>query len=69
MYYHQAVISVEVVETEPEQVYLQARKIASLCDNIVIKIPCHAKYYSVIKKLIDEGIPLNITLYFLLHKD
>lgn len=58
------IISVEVVEEEPDQMYLQARKLASLSDNIVIKIPCHANYYSVIKKLIAEGIPLNITLVF-----
>jgi transaldolase len=57
-------ISVEVVEEEPEQVYLQARKLASLCDSIVIKVPCHAKYYHTIKKLLAEGIPLNITLVF-----
>jgi transaldolase len=61
-------ISVEVTETEPEQVYLQARKLASLCDSIVIKIPCHAQYYHVIKKLIAQGIPLNITLVFSLSQ-
>lgn len=57
-------ISVEVVETTPENVYLQARKIASLCDNIVVKIPCHPSYYSIIKQLVNEGVPLNITLVF-----
>ena len=54
------VISVEVTETLPENVYLQARKIATLSNNIAVKIPCHADYYSVIKKLIGEGITLNI---------
>src|SRR5579863_2787666 len=53
-------ISVEVVETEPQQIYLQARKLSALCDSIVVKIPCYAAYYPVIRKLIDEGIPLNI---------
>lgn len=62
------IISVEVVETEPDRIYLQARKLASLCDNIVIKVPCHENYYSVIKKLIAEGIPLNITLVFSLSQ-
>lgn len=57
-------ISVEVTETEPDHVYIQARKLASLCDSIVIKVPCHTKYYHTIKKLIAEGIPLNITLVF-----
>jgi transaldolase len=58
------IISVEVTETEPESVYLQARKIASLSENIAVKIPCHPHYYSVIKKLVEEGISLNITLVF-----
>jgi len=58
------IISVEVTETEPELVYLQARKIASLSENIAVKIPCHPDYYSVIKKLVEEGITLNITLVF-----
>jgi transaldolase len=58
------IISVEVVETEPEKVYAQAHKIAALCDNIVVKIPCHATYYSVIKQLVEEEVTLNITLVF-----
>lgn len=58
------IISVEITETEPEHVYLQARKIAALADNIAVKIPCHANYYPVIKKLVSEGITLNITLVF-----
>ena len=61
-------ISVEVTQEQPEHVYIQARKLAALCDNIVIKIPCHAHYYTVIKKLIAEGIPLNITLVFSLSQ-
>jgi transaldolase len=58
------VINVEVTETEPEAVYMQARKIAALSDNIAVKIPCHPKYYTVIKKLVEEGISINITLLF-----
>jgi len=57
-------ISVEITETDPESVYLQARKIAALSDNIAVKVPCHAKYYTIIKKLVEEGITLNITLVF-----
>src|SRR5438477_1214481 len=58
------IISVEITETDPESVYFQARKIASLSDNIAVKIPCHPDYYSIIKKLVEEGITLNITLVF-----
>jgi len=58
------IISVEITETEPELIYVQARKIAALANNIAVKVPCHPNYYSIIKKLIDEGITLNITLVF-----
>lgn len=57
-------ISVEVTESDAEAVYKQAKAIAALHKNIVVKVPCHAKYYAVIKKLTDEGIKLNITLVF-----
>lgn len=57
-------VSVEVTEVEPQKVYEQAKKIAKLAPQISVKIPCHIKYYSVIKKLVDEKISLNITLVF-----
>jgi transaldolase len=57
-------ISVEVTEQEPGAVYKQAKEIAGLADNIVVKIPCHHQYYQVINRLVQEEIPLNITLVF-----
>jgi transaldolase len=60
----QGIVSVEVVETEPAAVYKQAREIFDLADNIAVKIPCHKQYYAVIKKLVNEGVRLNITLVF-----
>lgn len=57
-------VSVEVTEHSSVDVYNQAKKIAQISDNILVKIPCHPDYYSDIKKLIDEGIKLNITLVF-----
>lgn len=59
-------ISVEVTEKEPEAVYRQAKEIAALADNIVVKIPCHLDYYPVIKKLVEEDIKINVTLVFTL---
>lgn len=59
-------VSVEVTETDPEAVYTQAKAIALLSDTITVKIPCHTRYYEVIKKLVDEDISLNITLVFTL---
>lgn len=57
-------ISVEVTEQDPDAVYKQAKDIAALAENIVVKIPCHHNYYQVIRRLAHEEIPLNITLVF-----
>lgn len=57
-------VSVEVTEQSPEKVYAQAKLIAQLAPNVVVKIPCHKQYYPVIKQLSQEKIPLNITLVF-----
>ncbi len=59
-------ISVEVTQVKPADVYAQAKAIAKLSKNVWVKIPCHADYYPVIKKLVDEDIKLNITLVFTL---
>lgn len=59
-------ISVEVTEKDPEKVYTQAKKIAALAPNIVVKIPCHRDYYPIINRLVAEGIPINVTLVFTL---
>jgi transaldolase len=57
-------VSVEVTELEPAKVYDQAKKIAALASNIVVKVPCSPVYFEIIKNLVLEGIPLNITLVF-----
>ncbi len=57
-------VSVEVTEQKPEKVYDQAKEIAALAQNILVKIPCHRDYYPIIAKLVDEGVKLNITLVF-----
>jgi len=59
-------ISVEITEKEPEAVYNQAKKIANLSSNIIVKVPCHKKYYGIIHRLVQEGVLLNITLVFTL---
>lgn len=59
-------ISVEVTEKKPELVYKQAKAIAKLAKNVVVKVPCHRDYYEVINKLVKDKIKLNITLVFTL---
>ena len=57
-------VSIEVVVKEPEHVYKQAKEIAALADNVVVKIPFAEQYLPVIDKLTEEGVRLNITLVF-----
>lgn len=57
-------VSVEVTEKEPEAVYKQAKEIAALAKNIVVKIPCHKDYAAVIARLSREGVKVNVTLIF-----
>jgi transaldolase len=59
-------ISVEVTVTEPKAVADQARAIAKLAPNIVVKIPCYQPYYPIIAQLVREGIKINVTLVFTL---
>lgn len=58
------IISVEITEQDPNEVYKQAHEIAQLAKNIAVKIPCHENYYPIIKQLVLEKISLNITLVF-----
>lgn len=58
-------ISVETTEHNPDRLHEQARAIAALSPNIVVKVPCHAMYYPVIKSLVSEhNIAINVTLVF-----
>jgi transaldolase len=57
-------VSVEVTEREPGAIYEQAHKIAELAENIVVKVPCRREYVTVIERLVNEGVPVNITLVF-----
>jgi transaldolase len=57
-------VSIEVVKKDPQDVYGQAKEIASLSDNVVVKIPYAQEYLPVIKKLAQEGVKINVTLIF-----
>jgi len=57
-------VSVEVTEREPEALYEQAKRIAGLAPNVVVKIPCAEEYAHCIGRLVKEGVRLNITLVF-----
>lgn len=61
-----AEINVQVTELEPDKVYEQAKRIVQMAENMLVKIPCHKMYTPVIAQLIQEDIPVNVTLVFTL---
>ncbi len=64
----EAEINLQVTQTEPHKVYEQARDIARLADNMVVKVPCTQEYLPVIAQLVHDEIPVNITLVFSLSQ-
>ncbi len=57
-------ISVEVLSTDAEGMLQEARELAKLHENIVIKLPITAESLGVMKQLKEEGIKTNATLCF-----
>jgi len=57
-------VSVEVVSTQSQQIIEEARKLASLHENIVVKVPLIKEGIKAVKVLSGEGIKTNVTLNF-----
>ncbi len=57
-------VSVEVTCTEPHRMVEQAMGLASIAENIVIKVPASTEGIVVAERLKREGIKTNITLVF-----
>ncbi|MBR5318969.1 MAG: fructose-6-phosphate aldolase [Peptococcaceae bacterium] len=57
-------ISVEVLSSDADGMLQEARELAKLHENIVIKLPITAESLGVIKQLKAEGIKTNATLCF-----
>lgn len=57
-------VSAEVVSLEAEGMLVEARELAKIADNIVIKIPMIVEGLKAVKKLTAEGIKTNVTLVF-----
>lgn len=57
-------ISAEVVSLDSDGMIKEARKLAKIHDNIVIKIPMIIEGIKAVKKLTAEGIKTNVTLVF-----
>jgi transaldolase len=57
-------ISAEVISTEFEGMVQEARKLAEIHDNIVVKVPMTIDGIKATKTLTEEGIKTNVTLVF-----
>jgi transaldolase len=57
-------VSAEVVSTEFEGMAREARELAKIHENIVVKVPCTAEGLKTVKSLSQEGISFNMTLIF-----
>ena len=57
-------ISAEVVSLEADGMVEEARELAKLNDNIVIKVPMIVEGIKAVKRLSDENIKTNVTLVF-----
>ena len=57
-------VSVESVSTRAKDIIEEARGLASLADNVVVKVPICLEGLKAIKALANEGIDVNTTLIF-----
>jgi transaldolase len=57
-------VSAEVVSLDAEGMLAEAKELAKIADNIVIKIPMIIEGLKAVKKLTAEGINTNVTLVF-----
>ncbi len=57
-------VSAEVVSLESDGMLSEARELAKIADNIVIKIPMIVEGLKAVKQLTAEGIKTNVTLVF-----
>ena len=57
-------VSAEVISTECAGMIEEARKLAKIAENVVIKIPCIPEGLKAVKILSAEGIKTNMTLVF-----
>ena len=57
-------VSAEVIALETEEMIEEARELAALADNVVVKIPMTVEGLKAVKVLSNEGIKTNVTLVF-----
>jgi transaldolase len=57
-------VSAEVVAVDTAGMYAEGRDLARLADNIVVKIPMLEEGMAAVRRLVADGIKVNVTLAF-----
>lgn len=57
-------VSAEVVTVDAEGMYREGKELAKVADNIVVKIPMIEEGLPVVRRLVTDGIRVNVTLCF-----
>ena len=57
-------VSAEVISTDSPGMIAEAKELASIADNIVIKIPLIPEGLKAVRQLTEQGIKTNVTLIF-----
>ena len=57
-------VSLETTETDPDAMYQEGVKLSQVAPNAVVKVVMTPAGLQVGKRLVDEGIPVNVTLTF-----
>lgn len=57
-------VSAEVVADDREEMLRQAREISAIAGNVVVKVPMTREGVAAGARIVEEGIPINVTLVF-----
>lgn len=57
-------VSAEVVADNADDMLAQGKDLASIADNVVVKVPMSREGVTAGAKLVESGIPINVTLVF-----
>jgi transaldolase len=57
-------VSAEVISTVFEEMLPEARELAAIAENVIIKVPLNAEGLKTVSALAKEGIKTNVTLIF-----
>ncbi len=57
-------VSLETISLDPDEIVVEARELAAIAENVVIKVPITRDGLKAVKRLSAEGIKTNVTVTF-----